>query len=162
MLFLGNGATRCPLLNILASAKNIPVAVSEIVDYQGHPADGNKKYGTFICNIFLNHTREINPGKKLTVIVMFDGASNVQLGERPLKVHYPKLTIMRGVEHTVSLSFNDVSKIPTVNKMISNHKIMYNIFGSGIYHKPHFIFKSKYQEFHNRKIGLFSGNETTM
>ena len=34
LLFLGYGATisRCPLLNILASAKNIPVAVVEIFD----------------------------------------------------------------------------------------------------------------------------------
>ena len=46
--------------------------------------------------------------------------------------------------------------------MISSHKNIYNIFGSGIYHKPHSIFKFKYQEFHNRNIGLFSGNETRM
>ena len=142
--------------------KNIPVAVLEIVYYQGHIADGNKKYGTFICNRFLNHMREIDPGKKLSDIVMFDGASNVQLGGKKLKVHYPKLTVMRGVEHTVSLFFNDVSNIPIVNQMISSHKMIYNIFGSGIYHKPYSIFKSKYQEFQNRNIGLFSGNETIM
>ena len=39
---------------------------------------------------------------------MFDGASNVQLAGILLKVHYPKLTVMRGVEHTVLLFFNDV------------------------------------------------------
>ena len=51
-LFLGDGATisRCPLLNILASAKNIPVAVLDIVNCQVHLADGNKKHGKFICN----------------------------------------------------------------------------------------------------------------
>ena len=34
LLFLGYGATisRCPLLNIMASAKNTPVAVLKIVD----------------------------------------------------------------------------------------------------------------------------------
>ena len=44
LLFLGDGATisRCPLLNILASAKNIIVAVLEIVDCQGYLSDGNK------------------------------------------------------------------------------------------------------------------------
>ena len=36
------------------------------------------------------------------------------------------------------------------------------IFGSGIYHKPHSIFKSKSQELHNRNIGLFCGNDTRM
>ena len=51
-LFLGDVATtlRCPLLNILASAKNVPVNGLEIVDCLGHLADGSKKYRTFICN----------------------------------------------------------------------------------------------------------------
>ena len=91
LLFIGDDATisRCPLLNILASANNIPVAVLVIVDCQGHLADGNKKDGTFICNQFLNHMREIDLGKKLTDIVMFYGASNAKLGGKLLKVHYP-------------------------------------------------------------------------
>ena len=68
--------------------------------------------------------REIDPGNILTDVIMFDGASNVQLGGKLLKVHYPKLTVMRGVEHTVSLFFNDVSKIPIVNQMISAQKMI--------------------------------------
>ena len=93
---------------------------------------------------------------------MFDGASNVQLGGKRLKMHYPKLTVIRGVEHILWLFFNDVSKIPIVKQIISAHNMIYNISGSSIYHKPHSIFKSKYQEFHNRNIGLFRGNETRM
>ena len=65
-------------------------------------------------------------------------------------------------EHTVSLFFNDVSKIPIVNQMITAHKAIYNLFGSGIYHKPHSIFKSKPYEFNNGNIGLLSGNDTSM
>ena len=59
LLFLGDGATisRFPFLNILASAKNIPVAVLEIVDFQGHLYRGYKKDATFICNHFFNHMR---------------------------------------------------------------------------------------------------------
>ena len=59
LLFLVYGATipSCPLLNIMDSAKNIPVVVLEIVDCQGHLANGNKKDGTFICNRFLNNMR---------------------------------------------------------------------------------------------------------
>ena len=106
----------------------------EIVDCQVHLADGNKKDGTLICNRFLNHIREIYPFKKLIDIVMFGGASNVQLGGKLLKVHYPKLTVMRGVEYTVLLFFNDVSKILILNQMIYSHKMIYNIFVSGIYH----------------------------
>ena len=64
LLFLGYGATisRCPWLNILAFGKNIPVAVFEIVDYQGHLYYG-KKNGTFICNQFLKPVEEIDPAK---------------------------------------------------------------------------------------------------
>ena len=81
LLFLGYGDTisRCLLLNIMASGKNIPVSVLEIVYCRGHLDDGNKKDGTFICNRFLNHMKEIDPAKKLSDIVMFDVASNVQL-----------------------------------------------------------------------------------
>ena len=59
--------------------------------------------------------RENDVGKKLTDIVMFDGDSNVQLGGKLLKVNYSKLTVIRGVEHTGWLFFNDVSKIHIVN-----------------------------------------------
>ena len=93
---------------------------------------------------------------------MFDGASNVQLAGELLKIHYPRISVMRGVEHTVSLFFNDVSKIPVANQIITAHNAIYHSFGSDIYHKPHSIFKSKSYEFHNRKIGLFSGNDTRM
>ena len=106
--FLGDGGTisRFTLLNMLYSAKNIPVAVLKIVDCWGHLADRNKKYETNICNHFLNHMREIDPKKTFTDIVMFGGSLNVQLGGKLLKVHYPKLTVMRGFEHTVLLFFN--------------------------------------------------------
>ena len=48
LLFLGDGATisRFPLLNILASGKNIPVSVLGIVDCNSNLAEGNKKHGT--------------------------------------------------------------------------------------------------------------------
>ena len=69
---------------------------------------------------------------------------------------------MRGFEQTVSLFFNDVSKISVVNQIITSHKSIHNLFGSSIYHKPYSIFKSKSNKFHNRKIGLFYGNDTSM
>ena len=155
MLFLGDGATisRVPLLNILVSGKNLPVFVLELVDFQGHLEDGETKNETFICNRFLDQFKRIDPHKSIIDVIMFYGASNVQLAGELLKIRYPKITVMRGVEHTVSLFFNDFSKIPVVNQIISAHKAMYNLFGSGIYHKPHSIFKSKSYEFHNRNIG---------
>ena len=41
--------------------------------------------------------KEIYPEKQLSDIVMFDGASNVQLLGGLLKVHYPKFKFMCGV-----------------------------------------------------------------
>ena len=93
---------------------------------------------------------------------MYDGASNVQLAGEVLKNHYTNLSVMRGVEHTVSLFFNEVTKIPVVNQVITAHKSIYNLFGSGIYHKPHSLFKSISYKFHNTHIGLFSGNDNRM
>ena len=78
---------------------------------------------------------------------MFYGASNVHISGELMKTHYPKLTVMRGVEHTVSLFFNNFSKIPIVNQIITSHKAIYNLFGSGIYQKPHYIFKSNIMNF---------------
>ena len=93
---------------------------------------------------------------------MFDGYSNVQLSSELLNIHYPKVSVMHGVEHTVYLFFNYVSKIPVVDQMVTAHKAIYNLFGSGMYNKPHYIFKSKSYEFYNRKIVLFSDNDTSM
>ena len=93
---------------------------------------------------------------------MFDGASNVHLGGELLKINYPKISVMCGVEHTVSLFLNYVTIIPVVKQMITAHKEIYKLSGSSIYHKPHSIFKPKYYEFNNRNIGLFSVNDTRM
>ena len=117
------------------------MAVLELVNYQGHLADGSTKNASFICNRFLDHFKIIDPHKSIIDVIMFDGASNVQLACELLQIQHPKNTLMRGVEHTVSLFFNDVSKIPVVDQMITDHKEIYNLFGSEIYHKPHSIFK---------------------
>ena len=106
--------------------------------------------------------KETDPTKTLSDIVMFDVTQNVQLAGIILKVCYPKFTVMCGIEHTVSLFFNYVSKIPFVHKIIYANKMIYNIFGSGMYHKPHSIFKSKSQDFRKIIIGIFSGNENRM
>ena len=93
MLFLGDGDTisGITLLNILVLGRNILVAVLELVDFQGHLADGGGKDGSFICTRFLEHIKKIDPHKSITDVVMFDGASNVQLAGKLLKIHYPKV-----------------------------------------------------------------------
>ena len=106
--------------------------------------------------------KQVDPHKSITDVVMFDGSSNVQLSGETFKIHYPKVSVMRGVEHTVSLFFNDVSKIPVLDQTITAHKAIYNLFGSGIYHKNRSIFKLKSYEFNNRNICLFGDNDTRM
>ena len=93
-------------MNILVSGKNLPVAVLELVDFQGHLADGGTKNGTFICNRFLDHFKIIDPHKSIIDVIMFDGASNFQLAGELLQILYPKIAVMRGVVHTVSLFFS--------------------------------------------------------
>ena len=65
LLFLGDGATisRVPLLNILVSGGKLTVEVLELVDFQGHLADGGTKNATFVCNRLLDHFIIIDPHK---------------------------------------------------------------------------------------------------
>ena len=74
---------------------------------------------------------------------MFDGPLNVHIDCKLLKIHYPNVSVLCGLEHTVSLFFNDVSKTPVANQIISAHKVIHNLFGSGMCRKPHSTFKSE-------------------
>ena len=47
--------------------------------------------------------RVIGPAKSPTGVFMFYGAATLQLTGENLKIHCPKLTVMRRVVHTVSL-----------------------------------------------------------
>ena len=72
--------------------------------------------------------KEVYPENKFPDIVTFNGASNVRLGGKLLKVHYPKFTVMRGFEHMVPLFFNDVFKIPIADQMIPSKEFIYIFF----------------------------------
>ena len=71
------------------------LSVLELVYFHSYLADGGKKDGKFICNIFISHMNVFDPNKTITYIVMFDGALNVHFGSKMMKIHYPKLTVMR-------------------------------------------------------------------
>ena len=136
LLFLGDGAniSIILILNILVSGGNLPVSLLELVDCQVQLRYCGEKDGTFICNICFEQIRKIDPHKSITDVVMFDGASNIQLAGEMLKIYYPNISVMREVEHTVSLFFNYASKIPSVNKMITAHKAIKIIWFSHISH----------------------------
>ena len=64
----------------------------------------------------------IDQAKYITNVFMFNGASDIQLGGDILNIRYPNMTVMHGVEHTISLLFNGVLKLPIVNQMIRAYK----------------------------------------
>jgi len=165
LTFLGDGATikKMPLVNILCSGKNSPVAVLEVVDCSDHMSVGGKKNAEFIANIFLPHIQRLDPNKTLTDCVFFDGASNVQKGGRILEAKYPRISVLHGVEHVVSLFFSDVARIPQVHLLIAKQKRRYNTFGSGAIHGAHAIFSTQAKIFNNGKqLGLCRASDTRM
>ena len=87
------------MLNILASAKNIPVAVLENVNYQGRLAYGNKKNRTFVCNSFLNYMREID----ITDIIISEGLS-FNIAQKP------KFKKVLGLSRNVSNTYSSQKK----------------------------------------------------
>jgi hypothetical protein len=41
-------------------------------------------------------------------LVLFDGASNVQNAAKLVSIIYPRITVVHGTEHVVSLFFKDI------------------------------------------------------
>ena len=48
----------------------------------------------------LEQIKTIDPTKEITDVILLDGESNVQLSDDLLKIYYPKMTVIRVVEHT--------------------------------------------------------------
>ena len=46
--------------------------------------------------------KKIDPCKDRINVVVFDGAVNVQKAADLLKEHFPAITVMQGVEHTIA------------------------------------------------------------
>jgi hypothetical protein len=83
--------------------------------------------------------------------VLFDGASNVQNTGKLVSIAYPRITVVHGAEHVVSLFFKDIfTKMPVFQCLSQFLKWCRNIFGS-ICHGPRTIFK-KHSIMHNNRI----------
>jgi len=100
-----------PLLNILASGVYIPAACLEIVDCTTHMAHGGKKDAEYVYSQFLPFIKDFEKRKPNTVdLVLFDGASNVQKAGDLLASSYPRICVLHGADHVMSLFFNNVFK----------------------------------------------------
>jgi hypothetical protein len=84
-------------------------------------------------------------------LLLFDGASNVQNAAKLASITYPRITVVHGAEHVVSLIFKDIfTKVPVFQCLSQFSKQCRNIFGS-TRHGPHAIFK-KHSIMHNNCI----------
>ena len=66
---------------------------------------------------------------------------------------------MPGFKHTFFI-LKIVSKTTIVNQIITYHKEIYNLFGSGIHHEPCSILRLKSHVLHNSNVGIFIENDT--
>jgi hypothetical protein len=77
--------------------------------------------------------------------------SNVQNAAKLVSITYPRITVVHGAEHVVSLFFKDIfTKMPVFQYLSQFLKRCRNIFGSTC-HGPHAIFK-KHSIMHNKCI----------
>jgi hypothetical protein len=106
VLFYGDGATikKLPLINILASGVHIPAFMIEIVDCSRHLERGGKKDASYISSLFRPHIDKIEAEYPHSVdMVYFDGASNVQKAGLVLEASHPRIFVLHGSEHVLSL-----------------------------------------------------------
>ena len=108
----GDGVTNThvPLINILSSSPNNPFALLEIVDCTDQMAKGGKKDAKYLSGIVRPLVRWLEARVKSNIVdlIMFDGASNVQLAAKIVARYHPRITVCHGAEHVVSLFFSDV------------------------------------------------------
>jgi len=114
VLFFGDGATvkKKALLNVLASGVHLPSACLEI-------------------DHFLPLIKQFELESENTVdLALFDGASNVQKAGDVLAAIFPRMLVIHGAEHVISLFFGDVFKNRDLSLFIRVSHMIYKVFGS--------------------------------
>ncbi len=120
-----NGTTirKVPMMIFLGSSPNNPFALLDIVDCTSEMAKGGEKDAEYIAGLLkpiisqIEQTKDPNNQKTdhrgVVDLVLFDGASNVQNARKLVSITYPRITIVHGAEHVVSLFFKDIfTKMP--------------------------------------------------
>jgi hypothetical protein len=114
-------------------------------------AKSGKKDAKYIVGLLkpitsrIEQTKDLNNQKTdhrgVVDLVLFDGASNGQNAGKLVSITYPRITVVHGNEHVVSLFFKDIfTKMPVFQCLSQFLKWCRNIFGSTC-HGPHAIFK---------------------
>ena len=99
-----------PLLTFLAASPTNPSALLEIVDCTDQMAKGGKTDAKYLSGIVRPLIKWLEATAKSNIVdlIMFDGASNVQLAARIVARYHPRITVCHGAEHVISLFFSDV------------------------------------------------------
>ena len=142
--FMGDGATikKFPLTSVLAVGVHQGPAVLDICDATAHMAEGWRKTGPYIRDLFKPWMEKVDPHKNCVDLILFDGASNVQLAGDLLANFFPRCTVVHGSEHVVDLVFSDIAKSPQMKWLIDIHRRICGIFGSGSRHGTHAVFSN--------------------
>jgi hypothetical protein len=116
LAMFGDAATihKCPLVNMFASSFKAPAILINIIDCTTRLLEGQKKDGTFISSLFLPVMESLDQLKDKVDILFFDGGSNFQLAGRIIQARFPRVTVVHGLEHVLSLVFEDIAKVPVV------------------------------------------------
>jgi hypothetical protein len=108
----GDGATitNVPLINILAASPNNLFALLEIVDCTDQMAKGGKKGANYRSVIVRPLVKWLEATAKSNIVdlIMFDGASNVQLAAKIVARYHPHITVCHGAENVIALFFSDI------------------------------------------------------
>mgnify|MGYP000391209850 CR=1 FL=1 len=152
----GDGVTvkKIPLMNILQSGVYKPKAVMDIINCTGHLVKGGKKDARYIAICFKPFMKELDP-EETRMDCIFYGASNIQKAGRCLEAKFPRLTVLHGAEHVVSLFFIYVAKLMQINKLIGNYHHVYKVFGLRAMNASYALFQKQANNFNGgRKIRL--------
>ena len=84
--------------------------------------------------------QKLDPQNTLLDCVFFDGAGDVPKAGRILAAINPRITVLHGAEHVVSLFCKDVAKLTPIKVVILKYKFLYRVFGSGSMHRPYAVF----------------------
>ncbi len=106
------------MLFFLGSSPNNPFALLDIVDCTSEMAKGREKDAKYIVGLLkpiilrIEQTKDPNNQKTdyrgVVDLVLFDGTSNVQNAGKLVSITYPRITVVHGAKHVVSLFFKDI------------------------------------------------------
>jgi len=87
----------------------------------------------------------------------------VQLAGRFMAAKFPRITVLHGSEHVVSLFFKAIAKeIPAIVNLIKVYRKIYGFFGSGSHHQPHSMFREASIEYFGYFVGMLRAADTRM